>query len=94
MKKHIIKRPIHLKINKKRLLLLLGIISFPIIVLLSYFFGVGSFLEATFLTTMEFALIFFAVCYNKFFINKNNKPENIKRIIKLLQYYSLKDENS
>lgn len=73
MKKLKLKRSMHLKINKKSLLLLLGIISSPIIVFIAYFFAVGSFLGAIFLTIMEFALISFTICINRFLLTKNKK---------------------
>ena len=54
-------------------MILLGIISLPIIVFLSYSFVVGFFVQGILLAIMEFVLIFFTICYNKFFINKNDK---------------------
>lgn len=73
MKKVKLKRLRNLQINKRRVTIIIGIISSPIIVLLSYFFVVGSLMQAILLTIMEFGLIIFTIYYNKL---KSKSQEN------------------
>ena len=66
------KKPRNLQINK-RLVIIICVISTPIIVLLSYFFVIGSLVQAIIFTIMEFGLIIFTISYNKL---KSERQEN------------------